>query len=117
MLKLHGYKKCSSCRKAESFFQQANIVYTFIDITENGLTAGELAEITKLSGLPLKKLFNTSGEQYRKLKIKELLPRLTDEDILDLLAGNGRLIKRPVVTNGKKATVGFREDLFVDTWR
>lgn len=117
MLKLHGYKKCSSCRKAESFFQQAGIAYVFIDITENGLTAGELAEITKLSGLPLKKLFNTSGEQYRKLKIKELLPRLTDEDIFDLLAGNGRLIKRPVVTNGKKATVGFREDLFVDTWR
>jgi arsenate reductase len=116
MLKFYGYKKCSTCRKAEKFFQQAEIPYEFFDITENLPTEKELAEVAKLSGTPLKKLFNTSGIQYRELKIKTQLPTLSDPDILALLTGNGRLIKRPLITSGERATVGFKEELFVDTW-
>jgi Spx/MgsR family transcriptional regulator len=116
MLKFYGYKRCGTCRKAEKFFQQAEVAYEFIDITENPPTAEELATITKLAATPLKKLFNTSGMQYRELKIKEQLLTLSDLEILALLAGNGRLIKRPLITNGKRATVGFKEDLFAEVW-
>lgn len=117
MLKVYGYRKCGSCRKAEKFFQQANMTYDFVNITESPPTPEALADIVKLANVPLKKLFNTSGVQYRELKIKTQLPTLSDLEILALLASNGRLIKRPLVTNGKHATVGFKEELYVDVWR
>lgn len=117
MLKLYGYKKCGTCRKAEKFLQQAKIAYSFIDITAHPPTAEELAIIAKISAVSMKKLFNTSGVQYRELKIKAQLPKLSDLEILALLASNGRLIKRPLVTDGKQATIGFKEDVFADTWR
>ncbi|MDP1557990.1 MAG: arsenate reductase family protein [Nitrosomonas sp.] len=117
MFKFYGYKKCSTCRKAEKFLQQAGIAYEFVDITENPPTAEELAAIVKLAAMPLEKLLNTSGIQYHELKIKEQLPTLSDLEILALLASNGRLIKRPLITNGKRATVGFNEELFIDVWR
>ena len=61
-------------------------------------------------------MFNTSGVQYRELNIKEKLPAMGDKDILDLLASNGRLIKRPIVTDGVKATIGYNEEVFKKTW-
>ena len=112
MLKFFGYKKCNTCRKAEKFIQQANIAYEFVDITENPPTVKELTTIAELSDTPLRKLFNTSGIQYRELKIKDRLPILSDQEILTLLTSNGRLIKRPLMTSGKKAAVGFKEELF-----
>ena len=116
MVKFFGYKKCNTCHKAEKFLQQAEIAYEYIDITETPPIVEELATIAKLAATPLKKMFNTSGIQYRELKIKEQLPSLSDAEILVLLAGNGRLIKRPLITNGKQATVGFNEDLFAKVW-
>lgn len=116
MVKFYGYKKCSTCRKAEKFLEQANIAYKFIDITENPPDVDELAAIAKLSAIPLKKFFNTSGVQYRELKIKAQLPQLTELEVLALLAGNGRLIKRPLITDGQKVSVGFNQELFVETW-
>jgi len=116
MLKFYGYKKCSTCRKAEKFLQKADIAYEYIDITDHPPTTEELATIAQRSDIPLKKLFNTSGMQYRELNIKELLPNLSDQDILTLLAGNGRLIKRPLIVSKSLASVGFKEELFRDIW-
>lgn len=116
MLKFYGYKKCSTCHKAEQFLQRASIAYEFIDITEHPPTAKELALIAQYSDTPLKKLFNTSGIQYRELNIKAQLPSLSDADILTLLAGNGRLIKRPLIMGNHQASVGFKEELFKATW-
>ena len=116
MLKLYGYKQCGTCRKAEQFLQQAGIGYEFIDITENPPAAEELAAIVERASVPLNKLFNTSGVQYRELKIKDQLPGLSDQAILVLLAGNGRLIKRPLITDGKRATVGFNAQQFAAVW-
>lgn len=93
MLKFYGYKQCGTCRKAEQFLQQAEIDYDFIDITENPPNAKELAAIAERANVSLNKLFNTSGVQYRELKIKEQLPALSGREILTMLAGNGRLIK------------------------
>ncbi|MEI2657639.1 MAG: arsenate reductase family protein [Nitrosomonas sp.] len=116
MLKLYGYKQCGTCRKAEQFLQQAGIGYEYIDITENPPAAEELAAIVERASVPLNKLFNTSGVQYRELKIKDQLPELSDQAILVLLAGNGRLIKRPLITDGKRATVGFNAQQFAAVW-
>ena len=116
MLKFYGYKQCSTCRKAEQFLQQAGIAYEFIDITGNPPSADELAAIVERANVSLNKLFNTSGVQYRELKIKERLPALSGPEVLVLLAGNGRLIKRPLVTDGKRATVGFNAEQFAAVW-
>lgn len=117
MLKFYGYKKCSTCRKAEKFLQDADIAYEYIDITEQPPTVEELAAAAQRSATPLKKLFNTSGLQYRELKIKDQLPDLSDADILTMLAGNGRLIKRPLIFDKNRASVGFKEAVFQETWQ
>ena len=116
MLKFYGYKKCDTCRKAEKFLQQAGIGYEFIDITENPPTVEELVAIVECANVSLIKLFNTSGALYRELKIKERLPALSQREILALLASNGRLIKRPLITDGKNATVGFNAEQFATVW-
>lgn len=116
MIKFYGYKKCGTCRKAELFLQRAGIEFEFIDITGHPPSAEELAAIAEYAKTPLNKLCNTSGVQYRELNIKQRLPGLSNQEILILLAGNGRLIKRPLVTDGKHATVGFNEEQFMKTW-
>lgn len=117
MIKFYGYKKCGTCRKAALFLQRAGVDFEFIDITEHPPVAAELAAIAAHAKIPLNKLFNTSGVQYRELNIKQRLPALTEQQILALLAGNGRLIKRPLITDGKRATVGFDAAQFAQIWR
>ncbi len=116
MIRFYGYKKCGTCRKAEKFLERSGAAYQFIDITEQPPTATLIKTIAQQADVPLKKLFNTSGVQYRELKIKERLASLSDKEIVALLAGNGRLIKRPLITDGQRATVGFHEELFAKTW-
>jgi arsenate reductase len=112
MLKFHGYKKCSTCRKAEKALEDSGVPYSFVDITETPPSKTELKRILDLSGLPVRKLFNTSGEQYKLLGMRDKIGSLTAAAALELLAGNGRLIKRPLVNDGKKATVGFDPEAF-----
>lgn len=116
MIKFYGYKKCGTCRKAEKALQTYNVDYQFIDITENPPAANVLKKVAQQADVELKKLFNTSGVQYRELKIKEKLPDMNAKQILDLLAGNGRLVKRPIVTDGIQSSVGFKEDDFKLVW-
>jgi arsenate reductase len=112
MPKFYGYKKCSTCRKAEQALEKAGVAPDFADITVDPPSKAELKRVLALTGLPVRKLFNVSGEQYKLLGIKDKLPGLTEDAALALLAGNGRLIKRPIVTDGKKATVGFDAEAF-----
>ncbi len=116
MVKFYGYKKCSTCIKAEKFLRDAGVLYEFIDITQTPPDADELAAMAESAGITLNKLFNTNGVQYRELKIKEKLPALTKQEILDLLASNGRLIKRPLITDEKNTTVGFQETQLSKIW-
>ena len=117
MLKFYGYKQCGTCRKAEQFLQQAGAAYEFIDITLNPPDVEELAAMAARAGVSLNKLFNTSGAQYRELNIKEKLSALSEQEILVLLAGNGRLIKRPLISDGQRATIGFDAERFAAIWR
>jgi arsenate reductase len=117
MIRFYGYKKCGTCRKAEKALEKYGVEYSFIDITEAPPSAAALKKIVVHAGIELNKMFNTSGVQYRELNIKEKLPAMNAKEILDLLAGNGRLVKRPLVTDGVKATVGFKEEDFEKAWK
>ena len=116
MLKFFGYKKCSTCRKAEKALEKMDRPYQFTDITETPPSREELKKILRHSGAAVRKLFNTSGVQYKELKIKDKAAGMSEEQILTLLAGNGRLIKRPLVSDGSRATVGFDEKEFTRLW-
>jgi len=116
MIKFYGYKKCGTCRKAEKALEKFGVQYTFIDVTETPPGASALKKMATQAQIELKKMFNTSGVQYRELNIKEKLPAMKDKEITELLAGNGRLIKRPIVTDGTQTTVGYNEESFRKVW-
>lgn len=116
MLKFYGYKQCSTCRKAEKFLKDSGIHYEFIDITENPPPAEQLIAIINQANISLNKIFNISGSQYRELRIKERLPALCKREVIALLSSNGRLIKRPLITDGKRMTVGFNAEQFAAVW-
>lgn len=116
MIKLYGYKKCSTCTKAEKALTALGLEYEYIDITTNPPSATALKKLMKQADIELKKWFNTSGVAYREQNIKEKLPNLSKADAITLLASNGKLIKRPVVTDGSDTTVGFKEGDFQQTW-
>ena len=116
MIKFFGYKKCSTCRKAELFLTKHQVAYEFIDITLTPPSSSQLKKILTLTGLPLKRLFNTSGLVYRQLGLKDKVESMSTKEALDLLAKNGKLVKRPLVLSNKTASIGFREDVFQDSW-
>ncbi len=115
MLTVYGYTKCSTCRKAVKWLDGCGVAYKFIDITRTPPPKAVLRRALD-SGHTLKQLFNTSGELYRSMNIKDRLPELAPEDALALLAECGRLCRRPIVTDGRKATAGFDVEMFERCW-
>lgn len=103
------YPKCSTCQKAEKYLLAHNIEYTKRDIKTANPTAAELRGWYKASGLPLKKFFNTSGQQYKALGLKDKLSQLSEEEQLQLLATDGMLVKRPLLITGSGVLVGFKD--------
>lgn len=103
------YPRCSTCKKAEKWLQEQAIEVTVRDIKEDTPTSAELRTWHERSGLPLKRFFNTSGQKYRELELKEKLPTMTDEEQYTLLATDGMLIKRPILVCDNLVLVGFRE--------
>ena len=104
------YPSCTTCKKAKKWLDEHGILYTDRHIRENNPSYEELKDWLEISGLPLKKFFNTSGLQYRALELKDKLPGMSVEQQLQLLATDGMLVKRPlVVTDHGKVLTGFRE--------
>ena len=103
------YPKCSTCKKAQAWLDSQGIGYTVRDIKAQNPTLEELRQWHTLSGLPLKRFFNTSGQQYRALALKDRLPSMTEEEQLSLLSTDGMLVKRPILVADGKVLVGFRE--------
>lgn len=108
-MKLYQYPKCSTCRKAVKFLQQHDIEFTSIDITQTPPTEEELTRMLQSYNGEIRKLFNTSGVQYRELKMKDKLPDMSEQEAIQLLAGNGKLIKRPFILKNEIGLVGFKE--------
>ena len=103
------YPKCSTCKKAQAWLDAHGIAYTVRDIKTQNPTLEELRQWHNLSGLPLKRFFNTSGQQYRALALKDKLPFMTEEEQFALLSTDGMLVKRPILVAEDKVLVGFRE--------
>ncbi|WP_034680247.1 arsenate reductase family protein [Caldalkalibacillus mannanilyticus] len=110
------YPKCGTCRKAKSWLVGQEHQLEEINIAEQPPSKEELERLWKLSGVELKKIFNTSGNKYKELGLKDKLATMSEEEQLALLASDGMLIKRPIVTNGTKVTIGFKEDSFAEVW-
>lgn len=103
------YPKCSTCQKAKKWLDEHNLKYTERHIAENNPSYEELKAWYEKSGLTLKKFFNTSGLLYKEMELKSKLPSMSEEEQLQLLAANGMLVKRPIVVDGERVLVGFKE--------
>ena len=109
MLKFICYPKCTTCQKAKKWLDDNKIEYELRDIKLDNPILEELTEWYKKSGLPLKKFFNTSGLLYKSLELKDKLPTMTEEEMLNLLSTDGMLVKRPLLIGQDFVLVGFKE--------
>ena len=109
--KMYGYPKCSSCVKAQNFMKKHDLSYEIINITANPPSKIELKGMLNKYDGQIKKLFNTSGVQYREMGLSTKINSMPENELLDLLSKNGKLIKRPFLIVKDRATcVGFKED-------
>lgn len=115
-LTFYWYPKCGTCRKAKKWLDDHRISYEEIHIVENPPSRAKLEQLYTKSGLDLKKFFNTSGMKYRELGLKDKIKTSSDEELLDILASDGMLIKRPLLTDGEKVTLGFKEEDYEKNW-
>ncbi len=108
MLFLH-YPKCTTCKKAAAWLKEKGISCESRDIKTNNPTAQELKTWIAKSGLPIRKFFNTSGLLYREMNLKDKLAGMTDEEMIQTLASDGMLVKRPLLVGDDFVCVGFQE--------
>lgn len=106
------YPKCTTCKRAKKWLDEHQIKYEDRHIVENNPTFEELKEWIKLSGLETKKFFNTSGNLYKEMNLSKRLKdgELSEDEQIELLAGNGMLVKRPIVVGEDFVLVGFRDE-------
>ena len=109
------YPKCTTCQKAKAWLDAHGVAYTLRDIKTDNPTRDELAAWHAKSGLPLRKFFNTSGLLYKSLELKTKLPAMSEEAMLDLLATDGMLVKRPLLVGDDFVLVGFKEPVWCET--
>lgn len=106
------YPKCTTCRKAKKFLQENNVAFDDRDITVENPTVEELEKWITLSGLEIKKFFNTSGVLYIEMNLKDKIKDMSREEMIKLLATDGKLVKRPLLICEDKVLVGFKEDQY-----
>jgi len=116
MLKVYGYSGCSTCVKAKKYLKQKKVSFQDIEIIDTPPAKSALKAALKSGEFQLKDLFNKSGLVYREMNLKDKLPDMSESEALSLLASNGKLIKRPFATDGKRITVGFKEDVYKAVW-
>ena len=110
MLKFICYPKCTTSQKAKKWLDDNKIEYQLRNIKEENPNVEELTAWYKMSGLPLKKFFNTSGLLYKSMELKDKLIAMSEEEQLQLLATDGMLVKRPLVIGEDFVLVGFKEN-------
>lgn len=113
MITIYVHPKCSTCKNALNFLKSRldESQYSVVDITKTPPTLAELSHMLKVYKGNFKKLFNTSGIQYRELGLSEKLKTMTEDEALKLLSQNGMLVKRPFLISKSVCCVGFKENL------
>ena len=109
------YPRCSTCKKAQKWLDEKGIGYTFRDIKEENPSYDELKTWYKKSGLDIKRFFNTSGQLYKSMSLKDKLPAMSEEEKLRLLSTDGMLVKRPILVSDEAVLVGFKEREWANT--
>lgn len=112
-LRVYAYSGCDTCRKALKFLAEQGVEAEVLPIRDQPPTVAELKAMLSYVGGDLRKLFNTSGQDYKALNLKDSLPQMSETEALDLLASRGNLVKRPFVLGQGKGTVGFK----VEEWK
>ncbi len=109
MVRFIEYPKCSTCKKAKKWLEDHGIDFETRDIKAENPTEAELREWHGVSGLPLRRFFNTSGQLYRERNLKDRLLEMSEDEQFALLATDGMLVKRPIVVMDGAVLVGFKE--------
>ena len=103
------YPKCTTCQKAKAYLDSKGVPYEQRDIKDNNPSFDELKAWQDISGLPIKKFFNTSGQAYRALNLKDKLPTISMDECIQLLSSDGMLVKRPILIGDDFVLVGFKQ--------
>lgn len=109
MITVYCYSRCTTCKKALKWLDDKGVAYTLLDIKEDHPDEEALRKYYAISGLPLKRFFNTSGIPYRELGLSKKLPDMSEDEQFALLASNGMLVKRPLVVGDDFVLTGFKE--------
>lgn len=117
MLELYQHPTCSTCKAARKWLDEHAVEYHAINMIDAPPTKETLIHLIEQSKLPVIRFFNTSGNRYRELGLKTVVPNLDIEEAAALLATDGMLIKRPLLTDGKRTTLGFKEPDYEAAWR
>lgn len=116
-IKVYSYSGCGTCRKALKWLDARKAAYTLMAIRETPPTSSELKKMLAVYGGEVRKLFNTSGLDYKALNMKDKLPKLSPDEALALLSKNGNLVKRPFVLTKDGGVVGFDEAVWAKAVR
>ena len=107
-VRLYEYQGCDTCRRAKKFLASRGLAFDAIPIREQPPTKAELKRMLAIYSGELRRLFNTSGGDYKAMKLAERLPTLTEVEALSLLSANGNLVKRPFLLTDTGGLVGFK---------
>lgn len=110
MVKVYCYSRCSTCKKALKWLEDNGVEHEVVDIKDSNPDEKTLRKYHKISGLPLKCFFNTSGIQYRELELSKRLPDMSEDEQFKLLASDGMLVKRPLLVGKDFVLTGFKEE-------
>ncbi len=111
MLRVYAYKNCDTCRKAVRWLKENDIPHEVLPIRETPPQPAELRQALAAADGDMRRLFNTSGRDYRELGLKDRLPRMNKDEAIGLLSANGNLVKRPLALDADDlALIGFKED-------
>lgn len=114
MNKVYCYPRCTTCKKAVKWLEENGIDYEYKHIVEETPSKEDIKKYYKESGLPLKRFFNTSGNAYKELNLKEKLAEMSEEEQFGLLASNGMVLKRPLLVGKDFVLVGFKEAEWIE---
>lgn len=117
LIKFYGYKRCSTSRSAQKWLSDHNINFEFQDLVEKPPKKADLIKwLNEYKDRGLRYFFNTHGQDYRKLHLKDKIDSMTIDEAASLMSKNGKLIKRPLVVDNQRLTCGFNNNLYEKVW-